>query len=34
MREVLKRELLITLQGIKKREGMKWVEKWVKEHPG
>lgn len=34
MRDVLKKELLLTLNGIKKKEGMRWVDKWVKEHPG
>lgn len=34
MRDVLRKELFSTLGGIKKKEGMRWVDKWIKEHPG
>jgi dynein heavy chain len=34
MREMLKKELQLTHQGIRKKEGMRWVEKWIREHPG
>lgn len=34
MRDVLKKELFFTYSGIKRKEGMRWVDKWIKEHPG
>ena len=34
MRDTLKKELLSTIGGIRKKEQMRWVEKWVREHPG
>lgn len=34
MREMLKKELFNTFGSIRKKEGMRWVDKWIREHPG
>ena len=34
MVDTLKRELLKTHQSIKKKEAMRWVEKWIPSWPG
>ncbi len=34
MQDTLKRELLRTHSGIRKKEAMRWVEKWIPNSPG